>query len=316
MYEEWDVSDWEPAGIEQMGKKRKQWLYAPSPVASSPTKEDPRWLWKGRTENVAKGGDSYPKGDDWAERVACGLGQLLGVPVARVELAVRDGWLGTICLHLLEDMPGAQLRHGNELLDSDGPSPPSGLARNDPTYTLETVYNTLEGIRSPLPDDVRTTAADWFAGYLVLDAWMGNTDRHRQNWGAVEPADGSANELAASFDHASSLGFLLSDDAREEMLEVPLREHGSVEVWAERAPTPFADCSGPVEAAAQFLRRIPTDAAESWRQALAEASSGADGVLSSIPKHRMSEASKLFASRLLSHNAARIESALAPMMGT
>jgi serine/threonine protein kinase HipA of HipAB toxin-antitoxin module len=46
-----------------------------------------------------------------------------------------------------------------------------------------------------------------FTGYLVLDALIGHTDRHEENWGVIEGITG-AKRLAPSFDHASSLGFL------------------------------------------------------------------------------------------------------------
>ena len=36
------------------------------------------------------------------------------------------------------------------------------------------------------------SALDVFVGYLLLDAWIGNTDRHHENWGFV--LVGEANE--------------------------------------------------------------------------------------------------------------------------
>ncbi|EGJ29874.1 MULTISPECIES: hypothetical protein [Moorena] len=32
-----------------------------------------------------------------------------------------------------------------------------------------------------------TDARDLFVGYLLLDAWIGNGDRHHENWGFVRP---------------------------------------------------------------------------------------------------------------------------------
>jgi hypothetical protein len=42
-----------------------------------------------------------------------------------------------------------------------------------------------------------------FAGYLVFDAWIANTDRHAVNWAMLDREE--ARRLAASFDHGSAL---------------------------------------------------------------------------------------------------------------
>jgi len=47
------------------------------------------------------------------------------------------------------------------------------------------------------------------AGYLLLDALIGNTDRHHQNWGVLRSSISSGQtvqHIAPTFDHASSLG--------------------------------------------------------------------------------------------------------------
>jgi len=60
------------------------------------------------------------------------------------------------------------------------------------------------------------------AGYLVLDALIGNTDRHHENWGLVVQVQREARKasltVAPSYDHASSLGRELRDDRRVELL--------------------------------------------------------------------------------------------------
>ncbi len=58
------------------------------------------------------------------------------------------------------------------------------------------------------------------AGYFVLDALVGNTDRHSENWGVLQSQDGSRriDGLAPSYDHGSSLGRELMDERRERLL--------------------------------------------------------------------------------------------------
>jgi hypothetical protein len=78
-FDEVDVTAWQPAGPEQLGTKPKQWLFAP---------EGTFWLFKSAAVNRGPDGVSYRKGDDWVEKVASAVAELLGLPAARVELAV------------------------------------------------------------------------------------------------------------------------------------------------------------------------------------------------------------------------------------
>jgi hypothetical protein len=40
-----------------------------------------------------------------------------------------------------------------------------------------------------MPPDGITTAIDTFVGYLLLDAWIGNGDRHHENWRFIATVD-------------------------------------------------------------------------------------------------------------------------------
>lgn len=297
MFKELDVGLWRAVEVEQIGSKEKEWLAEPETGA--------RWLWKERTFNADKQGTRYPKGDDWAERVATELGGALGVPVPVVELAKRTDRHGTVSRDFRETAQ-LELRLGNELLAGANPDYPSGDVRSDPAYTLEATLEVLVDVRPPAPHDLRTTAVDWFVGYLVLDAWIGNSDRHHQNWGALESEEQPGLTLSPSYDHASSMGFLLSDSQRAEHLDVAPGAPGSVEWWADRAPTPFADCRTPLEAAAVALKTVEETVAGGWLIALEGAAKSAPGVLAEVPEPRMSGVAKLFTQRLLEHNAARL----------
>lgn len=79
-YVEIDVSERELSGDEPLGTKPKRWLVNPA------TGE--RWLMKDATFNRLADGSEYRKGDDWAERIACGVAAVLDLPAARVELCV------------------------------------------------------------------------------------------------------------------------------------------------------------------------------------------------------------------------------------
>ena len=169
-----DVTAWRAGGEEQLGTKPKQWLRDPA---------DRLWLWKAATWNLSPFGE-YRKGDDWAERVVTEIARSLDIPVATTELAERDGVFGTVSLSVL-DPESERLVHGNELLaeiDVIGSDP------HDRTgYTLEAARRSLDGVAG---STAGSTAFVTIAGYLIVDAVAGNTDRHQENWAVIESSTG------------------------------------------------------------------------------------------------------------------------------
>lgn len=168
---------------EQMGTKRKFWFRDPALGLC---------LFK-----LARPGT----GEDWSEKVACELAALLGLPHARYEMAEWDGKPGSISISMLTDEE--TLIHGNELiaqLTNAYPRPEAAPRFRNSGHTLSLVVSTLErsGASAPagidLPPGV-TTAVDVFVGYLLLDALIGNTDRHHENWAVIESYGFEAREL-------------------------------------------------------------------------------------------------------------------------
>ncbi|MDZ4252077.1 MAG: HipA domain-containing protein [Sulfuritalea sp.] len=88
-----------------------------------------------------------------------------------------------------------------------------------------------------LSADARKRAKEQLADYLVLDALIGNTDRHHENWGVLRKRTerGWQGMLAPTFDHASSLGRELVDDSAGKCRRRLLAE-GRLANYAERAP--------------------------------------------------------------------------------
>lgn len=106
--------------------------------------------------------------------------------------------------------------------------------RGHSAYNVFNVRRALDGFGPP-PNSVATAgldAFDVFVGYLLFDALIANTDRHDRNWAVLVPPPGhdARFALCGSYDHASSLGFNLTDEHRVQM---PDREQ--IEAWARRA---------------------------------------------------------------------------------
>jgi hypothetical protein len=284
-----DVDHWPPAGEEQLGTKPKQWLAHPE--------TGDLWLWKESTWNTGRDGRRYRKGDDWAERIACEVGRALDLPVARVELAAPGELPGVISRRFLT-VPQV-LVHGNELLPISDPTDRTG-------YTADAVARVLAGVEPPRSHPSLSTAMDWFVGYLLLDALVGNTDRHIENWGVVRT--GSVARLAPSFDHASCLGFLLSDVERDERLNAR-DENRTVRAYAARARTKFHGRPHPVTAVQSALPHATASARRHWTDAALVLTS-IDDLLGTVPDSRMSGLARDFAAELYQENFACLSQAV------
>lgn len=214
------------ADIEQLGSKDKFWFW----------RDGEKWLFKDAREIPTPDGP-VPTGEDWAEKIAAEIAGLLGIPAARVELAESQGRRGSASLNFTT--PAQQLMHGNEVMAGflDGYDPEVRFKQ-----TSHTVDNIIAAIRKMFPNaNEHHVVLRQLASYMVLDALVGNTDRHHENWGLlwqvlVEIDDVSESarldkqyDVAPSFDHASSLGRELLDAKRQEIMQ-----QGRIEAYVRR----------------------------------------------------------------------------------
>lgn len=93
-----DISTWDVVDAEVIGRNPKVWVREPG---GGPDRRHD-WLFKPVVIPLSTG---HRQGEDWAEKIVAELGRLLGIPCARVELAVRNGQAGctvTFIVTLLE----------------------------------------------------------------------------------------------------------------------------------------------------------------------------------------------------------------------
>ncbi|MGH9429966.1 MAG: HipA domain-containing protein [Terriglobia bacterium] len=171
-------------------------------------------------------------GQHWSEKIAAEVAACLEILHAQVEFAVFQGTRGSATESFARR--GQNLFHGNQIL--------AGLVLGyDPTKKFQQADHTLANIFAaldkmfPIPQTA-DKAKVMFAGYLVLDALIANTDRHHENWGVLVRRAGDDWQvmLAPTFDHASSLGRELLDTGEGKCRERLLRE-GKVGDYAEKA---------------------------------------------------------------------------------
>ena len=298
-----DVPDGAPDLLEPLGKKFKFWFQKED--------ENQPYLFKvGRPDT----------GDDWSEKVACELCKLLRIPHACYELATYKGKRGVISPTFVPD--GGRLVHGNELLSKVVEQYPGKQSFHVQEHTLSrvTVVLTLPDINIPNGWESFPgveTAFDFFVGYLMLDTWIANQDRHHENWGLlVVPPQATIHSevtihLAPSYDHASSLGANETDENRAERLKTS--DVGrSMEKYAPRARSTFyasppgAKAMPTLEAFRQAAMERPK-AGLAWLGRLNRiSSSDVQSIFDQIPDSRITNHGIKFATKLLEINHHRL----------
>jgi len=206
-YPIYDISEVDSSGaVESMGNKLKEWI---------------TYTLDGKELRILFKEGRPGTGENWAEKVTGELADLIDLPHADYDF----GYLGkdklgrnqycVICPKFLEErdalIPGNQLIEG---FDFD-----KRKKFKNPTYTIDGVLNALQknNVHPPFKtldqQYIIVEGSDLFIGYLCFDAWVGNTDRHDENWAIITKVD-NGNILAPTFDHASSLGRNESDESR------------------------------------------------------------------------------------------------------
>ncbi len=281
---------------------RPEWALEPEPLGSKEkvwyrrAEGEPEWLFKFPQPNT---------GQHWAEKVAAELAALAGIRCARVELAIFRDQRGSTTESFIG--LGCSLFHGNQVLAGQvlGYDPERRFRQTD--HTLANVFLALERLFGD------TTAAEaaktGFAEYLVLDAIIGNTDRHHENWGILR--SGGPNQgtdvLAPSFDHASSLGRELRDDG-EGKCRRQILEKGRIGAYAEKAPGAVYWTQtekkpiGPLELVRRAVRAHPNLFRAALEKALRLDRDTVESVLKNIPEEWMSLLARRFALELVCYN--------------
>lgn len=185
---------------EQQGTKTKYWLHM----------DERPYLFKIGRANT---------GENWAEKVACELCTLLGLPHAHYEFAVWMRNKGILSEAIVPS--GGRLVMGNELLAEIHSTYPEQQRYKVQDHTLGRIVALLNNpeILLPMnwkpPSNAIHNAVDVFLGYLLLDAWIANQDRHHENWGVIHYDE---IYLAPTYDHVASMGQNESDSKRKELL--------------------------------------------------------------------------------------------------
>jgi hypothetical protein len=252
-------------------------------------------------------------GENWAEKVCCELCALLDIPHAHYEFAVWRGRNGVVSPTFVPE--GGRLVHGNELLARvvAGYEHEKRFSAHQHTVAVVMGIMRVVEIGVPLgyaPADSIKSAASVFVGYLMLDALVGNQDRHHENWGLILSGEQQIT-LVPTFDHASSLGRNETDNERVARLTTR-DQRRTVERYVERARSAFFHAPAsetPLTplAAFQEAAKLAPEGREHWLQRLG-ATSLADyaRIFDNIPALEITDPARGFALKMLEINRDRL----------
>ena len=278
---------------EDMGGKQKFWYLKPG-------ENEVAWLFK------------YPRpnsGEHWAEKIAFEVARVLEISCAQVELAIFQGTYGSASKSFISH--NQQLFHGNQILARH-------LNAYDPVarrfvQSQHTLNNIWQGLDRVFEEPEGYEAAKLrFAEFLVLDAAIGNIDRHHENWGVArrhtDDGEGWLGYLSPTFDHASSLGRELQDNRREGLLTNSMvgnyseKGRGGI-YWSEsdtKAPSPL-------ELVRLAYYHYPNLLAPALSKLAGMDQIELSEIVEGIPPGWMSDAARRFAVRLISYNCKQLQ---------
>ena len=231
-YEICDITKWPITAPEYGGDDGKNWVGRPE--LADPSEKSQWWLFKPAkygTVTLPKGvpGGQYRRRDDHVEKIVSELANLIDLPAADVEIAVRSDEEGIISRNVAPK--GWDLQPGNTYLSEFAGYLNCDVEERPRNRIGHNVAN-ISKLLQDKPGPPNTAVAEWqafdvFVGYLILDAWVANTDRHALNWGMLD--SNGAYRLAKSYDHGSSLASGASETRLGEILK------DGVEAWSQKA---------------------------------------------------------------------------------
>ncbi len=275
--------------FEALGSKPKFWFRMQD--------TDTPWLFKFARPNT---------GEDWAEKISAELAGLLGMPHATIELATFEGKRGSASPTFVPD--DADLIHGNEILAGHILKYDAAKKFGQSDHTFVRIVSAFYSI---FPEGTeRTEALTMLAGYLTLDAIIGNVDRHHENWAVLRSTSPETPTLriAPTFDHASSLGRELRDEKRKDILrqkrlaEYVQKGAGAI-YWKEtdsKGANPLALATRAAKTHRSYFQR--------WIDRIKDVDlAELDLLVSKVPEDWMSPIAKEFAVAILSYTTEQLK---------
>jgi hypothetical protein len=198
-----DIAEWrkdEEFGIYPEGKRDKTLSYCPSPAPYGFLKAGHRYLFK----------LSSPRAPEqfFVEIFAylLSMEMEISVPPAFVAYNSKENQAGALIEWFLAQSYDPEGKKFEQIYTPGGEYFQEHVANFDRKkglqHNLETVSEIMENL-SKKSHYFLGNWKSWWAKTFVFDALIGNTDRHQDNWGIIEPV----GSLSPVFDNGTSMGY-------------------------------------------------------------------------------------------------------------
>jgi hypothetical protein len=276
-----EVSGWEQVSQEPRGKREKFWVRDTTGAI---------WLRKLPLE--------VRPFEHAIEATVLRIARAVGLEVPEAHVAAwRVGDVlrrGIVIRKFIGENEPRALSLGSEVIRG---AHPDYVPDQYPQHTLERVFGTLADLEQKQGAvDLQKRLTD----ILVFDAWLGNSDRHQENWGIIV-SSGAPPRLAPMFDPAACLGGeLLDGNARLE----PTCSDASIRKYIENCPSGFGNGTRMVgqETVVRWLRANMSgwdDTIRAWTQRYDQAVPMVERFMVSVPDDWYSQQRRAFAVRVL-----------------
>lgn len=268
--------------IEPLGTKEKFWT------------QDKKYLFKIGRENTL---------ENCSEKIACELAKFINLPCAEYELAVYENGNishGVASSNFLNSTSNLVL--GNELLSET-------LQEYDKNAKYKLKKYTLDNVLSLHIFLDNAFILENMIGCLVFDVFIGNQDRHHENWGIVFDERTKEITLAPSFDHAAGIASKISEEAAKIKLQTKDKNQ-QVLAYCLKSNSAFCDESGRRLKNLDVLKNILnkneqniSTFAKQWIEKIALVDQNAcSSIIDKIPNGFIGEFQKLFILEMLNIN--------------
>ncbi|ACM10989.1 conserved hypothetical protein [Bacillus cereus Q1] len=156
-------------------------------------------------------------GEIWAEKIAAGVGTILGLETMDTEIAIYEGEQGILLKNFVE-YGKEELFHGGDLLQ---PVVEEFDPRTLDDYNLDNIMQSL------IPFNMEEN----FISICVFDALIANQDRHCENWGVIQRMGDV--RFAPIYDNGASMGF----NVAEEVIMACLKDEVRFKAFTNRSKT-------------------------------------------------------------------------------
>ncbi len=269
-----DVDTWPIDRVETRGRRAKAWVLEPGT----------QQLWLGKTPLARAQAEAA------IEHTVLQLSRAVGLPTANSRPATWGTNKGIVVESFVQ--PGETLESGANVIRGHASAVLDDSPKGRAAHTIESALASLKA-RDP-------ALCDRLVDILLFDAWVGNGDRHSENWSILTKV-GAAVTLAPIYDMSSCLGSGLQDSHR---LLNGLEKHDA-EFFMRGCPSGFGDGENLVkmDEVVERLAKISAwqGSVKAWlprfRQAIESGS--VDNYLARVPEEWLSSPRKQLAATLL-----------------